>query len=235
MEVMTLTAEAVEAVASAAGNRPEAIRLSLTAVREGSAVPCLAASAAAARGARRYVESLTEERFASLPLRARRRTQTLREKIVAEGWEAVTIGPAGAAPVAIRPDSHLPDRLCYSGPTTLHAFCVRAGGEGRRASATLRLPNGQTVHARLASEALVKEIRSYTLEHVSVAGTGTWDAVTHRLLAFTIERLEAVQPAAGADRAGEMRRKLRAIAEASSGWWRDIDPDEFVRDLRRED
>ena len=235
VDVLTLTAEAVESVAAAAGNRPGAIRLSLTGIGEGSATPCLDMSPAAGRAARRYAESLTPERFASLPLRARQRTQALREKVISRGWEAVTIGPTGGTSAIIRPDTNLPDRLFYSGPTTLHAFCVRAGGEGQRASATLRLSNRRTIHARVASEELVKQIRAYTLENVSVGGNGTWDAVTHRLVAFRIDRLEPVQPEAGLDRAGEMRRKLKAIADASSGWWREVDPDEFVAELRRED
>ena len=144
-------------------------------------------------------------------------------------------GRPEAPPAILRPDSDLPDRLFYSGATTLHAYCLRAGGEGRRASATLRLPNQATVNARIASEDLVRAVKPYILEHVSLGGTGTWDAVTHQMTAFLVERLEPHQPVASADPAAEMGRKLRAIAEASSGWWREIDPDEFVRELRRED
>ena len=235
LAVLTLAAEAVEAVAEAAGNRPEETRLSLTGVRPGSVVPCLVVSPAAERAARRYAESLTRDRFASLPLRARQRTRSLQQKVEKEGWDAVTFAAPDLPAVPLRADSDLPDRLFYSGRTTLHALCLRAGGRGRRASATLQLPNQRTIRARVASERLIKEIRPYILERISVIGSGTWDAVTHEMTAFLVEGLEANQPVASPDPAADMRRKLRAIAEASSGWWREVEPAEFVRDLRQED
>ena len=234
LEVLRFTLEAVEATAESEGADRDDVRLSLTAVAGGSACPHLSLSPAAARAAHRFTERLNPERFAELPPRARDRTRDLIEKVRRSGWESVEFAPGGAAvaAAAVRADTDYPDRLLLRGRTTVFGYNLRPGGEGRHRGTKLRLADGSVISAKVRSAKLAKALGALLYENVCLEGEATWDALTGKIVAFRADGLADYRPPRGAAGA---REALRAVAEASSGWWRDVDPDEFVNDLRAED
>lgn len=118
--------------------------------------------------------------------------------------------------------------IVYSGTTTLYAKVLAVGP----ATASVRLHGGNVLWITLAA-GVADALAGRVGQTVGFVGTATWNAETRAVVSFEADRLSPYRDRdPGMDRPRTNIEAFAALAEAAGSRWDDVDPDEFVRDLR---
>jgi hypothetical protein len=124
----------------------------------------------------------------------------------------------------------LNERPTYSGTTTIYGECLSVFPK----CVTLRLHDGRTFGVSLAT-GLADALSDRVGETIGLDGKARWDAETNVLTAFHATEVTPYRDRdPGMDRPRTNLEALAALAEAANGRWDNVDPDEFVRELRRD-
>lgn len=237
--LMALLQGALTETAKARGLKDEALDYSLTAVNKGNSSDYQITASPEALANANYLTRAIANRdlLLALPQAARDKVRELWAWTYEHGYDAVAFSSNGSqiTPAIIRADEEPPgERLTYRGTTTVYGVCTRAGGDTHR-SATLRLADGKTKTVRLKTKSLAQELGRRLYQTVGLVGEAIWDADSRRIVAFQAESLSPFRDRdPGADRPRSITRSLERLAEAAGGRWDEVDPDEFVRELRRD-
>lgn len=178
-------------------------------------------------------EAVAKRRFDILPIQAQSHLYELSKHAIQNRWayEFKSVNGLTIAPAVISYEFPVPkpsEVATTSGQATLWGNLFKVGGDVPRA--VLRLRNGRLFAAKVTKE-IVDFIQSRHLiyKDIGLIGTATWRLDNWSMESFqassvTDYRPDEISPA-------ETFRRLR---EASQGRWDDVDPEQFVNDLRSE-
>lgn len=206
----------------------EAFVVGLTGVQEGSVV--LRFEAPRALLAQRAFDTITRAvaraNFAELPVGAVKALKqvsrfTRRQRLSAEFHNGLAWGDM---PAVITPETKIVINPTISGPTVIYGPVLRVGGKDKT-TVMIEAAHG-TVYAR-ASRELAKTLGGMLYSTVGLVGTATWDAITHKLLRFTVEQIADYQAAPIL----AVFERLRDIAAEDFDGIEDVT--QFVQELRR--
>ena len=127
------------------------------------------------------------------------------------------------------------ERLTYRGQTTVYGELLRIEPHTGVPTAHLRFHTGVERWVTLTPH-VASGLAERVGETVGLIGTAVWDAATNEMVRFDADALSPYRDRdPGMDRPRTIEEAFQSLAEASNGCWDDIDPDEFVRQLREGD
>ncbi len=121
----------------------------------------------------------------------------------------------------------------YLGLTTIFGICIRAGGD-HRASAELKLFNERVIKVRLKSRSLAVEVGKRLYKTIGLEGEAEWSLDSNEILKFTATKLTPYNECRADGTEVTVLDAIRSLSEVSRPRWDNIDPEQFVRDLREE-
>lgn len=128
-----------------------------------------------------------------------------------------------------------PEDITWQGTTTIFGQCIEVGGD-RRQKATIKPPQGKLIEVYLQDQSVAQELAQRLYRDVVLEGTATWLIIPQSSF-DTFEMIDFVAHKVGEYNRGNLTLTeiMRELSDASGDAWDDIDPDEFVRELRRDD
>ncbi len=229
-------AAAATSAARAVGKEAD-LKLSLVGVGDGSDLLTLAASGPTLKSVGIITEAVRDDDFTRLTRSAVGQLRKMWQQARDAAWEAYEFLPDGngVVPAVIRADeSFLPIRT-FDEPGEVYGVCIDLGGK-RRPTARVQLLDGGIVTVLLPSKAFANGIGDRLYKPVCFEGVATWDDATRTLVGF---KARAITEFTGdASRAGDLKQDVvgafERLAAAAGNRWDDVDPDEYVQELRRD-
>ncbi|RIK72993.1 MAG: hypothetical protein DCC68_25630 [Planctomycetota bacterium] len=220
---------AIEATARASATDDVDADLFLVNVDRGSNVLTLKTDDAGYVAAVACATAIKNRDFTGLPSKARESLDAIWHTARKRQWSAVVIKNGSGMPeAAIRPDSELLSSSIIRGMTSLVANIDRVGGTNPP-TAKLIFLNGDSLTVPVADVELSSRLGKSLYHTVSVEGEASWDSRTWRLVDFKITEIGPYNEDA------DILETLGGLAVAAAGRWDDIDPDEYIRQLRSDD
>jgi hypothetical protein len=187
--------------------------------------------------ARQLIRSLNAEKQDAIPSGARNNLREIWKTVFRNGWDACEFSGNGSniGSASIARDKELfPEVGTFRGDTVLYGECVRAGGEGRR-TATLKLLNGERLTVRLRTKELAKELGHRLYQTVGLQGEAIWQTANNQIVEFRADALtEYTDRDEGATTPRTTTQAFRDLSEAAGNRWENVDPEEFVKEQRRD-
>jgi hypothetical protein len=216
---------AIHSTALSRGAHKSAIRLSLAKVNSGSLELLLTASDQAEAGYNALVLSVETGDSSLLPQQAVKSVLSMSKKATTRNW-TIGLNGAGGRSAKIGPDS-LPFTASFmEGRTSLLIHLIRVGGEGAR-TATVRLPSGDKLTADVSGEGLAKQLGERLYQDFEVVGDATWNSRTLKVVRFKIVDIGPYM-----ESTSDPAAAITELSSSSGDIWHDVNPDEYVRDLR---
>ncbi len=173
---------------------------------------------------------LSTRDFSAISFGAHRALHEMSQQAVSRSWavEVVAdpaIGLPGSVFSSVNPIP-APRVALASGHTTLYGMLIRVGGMTPRAM--ILLADRSVVYVDLdEAQAIEISIKGGLYASVGVEGRATWRLDTWAVVEFKAERITPY----GRERA-DLVQVFQKLAEAADGRWDDVDPIEYVRELR---
>jgi hypothetical protein len=224
---------AVKAVATANGDDPESILITLDDIREGSGTYALKANNPARAHATTIALAIDQRDSSLLPPNARRYISNVHGRGRTKNWSFGISGKSRNGSdfrAIIRPNTQLFDAARTFGATSVVATVIKAGGEAGRRVAELRLADGDYLTAKVASHDLAVELGHCLFKEVELIGRAIWNTDNWRLYKFTITeigpyRKESSNPALA----------IEQLREVTGGFWDSINVTQYMNGLRGDD
>jgi hypothetical protein len=112
------------------------------------------------------------------------------------------------------------------GSTSLVIHLIRVGGE-ERSTATIRVPDGQKLTAEIASSRLAQELGTMLYQDIEVCGEAAWASKTYKLLEFKITGIGPYK-----ESESDPLHAIEQLSVLSRGIWDNVDPRQYVADIR---
>lgn len=222
---------AVEAIAEHDAPLGGPVKVSLSAVTDGSGRYTLSTSPSTRAHAATAIAAIETRDSSRLPYKARKCLQAIHGRGKKYEWgfklEERTAAGVISATAFSSDEDQLFDRPRLYGATSIIANIIKAGGESTSRTAILRLPDGTTLQAGVSSQALTEQLGGMLYRTVELHGTAVWSSEDQKITRFTIKevggyRLEQSDPHAA----------LGELSEAADGFFDELDVDDYVRRLR---
>ncbi len=217
---------ATNAVASQKGRFGEPIDFHLTAVHSGSATYLMTTTLEGYSAATACADAVARRDISELPDRAKEVFLGLRSKAKKTGW-TFSMFHNGDIPAVISSSTEFIADSIISGQSTVAARIERVGGTSHR-TATMILLDGRKITVPVATEALAKELGARLYMLVSLSGEAKWTTGDMSLIGFRITEIHDYQGDS------KITETLQSLAEIAGDFWDEIDPDEYIGDLRSE-
>lgn len=205
--------------------------VSLIDVAEGSNVLVFAIASAALTAVGMISEAVAGRRFADIPFKAQRAIYEISKQADRTGWavEIVADEQLNIKQAIISSDNPVPPPIVPRavGTTTLSGRLLRVGGAKPKAEIRLNVGDRQIVYIDV-NEAQARQLASKLYEDVSIEGRATWNTNDWSIHDFKATRVTDYQ-------AGGLVRAFEELAELSGGIWKDVDPVDYLNELRSED
>lgn len=205
------------------------LQFSLVRISDGSDAAGLALSEQMFRGAEVVSRSIKQNDFTALPPEAHGHLRRLWKRSRATNW-SLSIIPKdnGIVRCVIDPRVEILRPTPIAGRTTLYGTLDRIGGE-RKPTAVLIVPHLGRLTIRIATRAFAQELADSLFEAIGLEGEATWNSESWEIEDFHADRIvpdfQQVTPS----------EAFAHLATAAGDRWDEIDPDEYVRELRSED
>lgn len=205
--------------------------IALTQIREGSDELVFETDQVTHVFAHTVITALSSGDLTNIPLSSAAPLRDLWRKSSARAWtlEVTTKNNGLSASAVISPENELFASQALRGKTSLVTRVIRVGGESDP-TARLRLPNGESLTAHIATQELSQALAAHLYRWVQVQGEAQWTGDSPVLDSF---RVTDIGPYA--ERDSDPVQSLNDLAVASGGFWDKIDPAQYVRDLRSND
>jgi hypothetical protein len=175
--------------------------------------------------ASRVSHSIASNNYAELPTLATKGLRTLWKKLHSKSWTlSFTPDGNGIAAALISPDIEILSPNLMRGRTTVYGTCEMVGG-AKKQSMRIRLLTGESCSIGVKSKPLAKQIAQRLHTVIGVDGEAWWDTHTLKMQKFVADSLLEYEPASPAQTFAE-------LAKSADGFWDNIDPDEYVKELR---
>jgi len=201
--------------------------LHLVGIKKSSAGFDLFVDPMAYRAAVKCASAIASRDLSPLPERARESLLEIRSKARNKGWTVKISGSNGMPSAEITPDTDFVTDAIISGISTLTATIVRVGGTPRP-TAQLQLPNSDRLTATIATEQLATELAQRLYHRVSVEGEAKWSSADWSIVDFKITGIGPF------DDKASLLETINLLRDMSGDIWDDIDPDEYIANLRAE-
>lgn len=227
------------AIASIAGEDGHRVFLGLVnvaATASDSETLTLSGSPETLASAQELVRSLASDTTHKLPEKARICLRNIWKSTFRRGWDACEFSGNGSAignAAILREKELFPIPGTYRGTTTLYGRCIRAGGE-RRKTATLKLTNGETLTITLKTTKLAKQLGERLYQVVGLKGEAIWQSSDRSLSDFRADTLTDYTDRDTPLRERSVVEAFDALVIAAGNRWDNVNPDEFVREQRRD-
>ena len=238
-EVVRALSGALDAIASDSKANEDDVLLALVGVEgaPGRDKLTLFASRESLESARRLVRSLNAAKQESLPHKARSCLRKIWHVIYRNGWDACEFSSNGSdiGNARITRDNELfPEIGTFRGDTVIYGEVIRAGGEGRR-TAKIRLLDGSWLTASLKTKELAQQLGERLYQTVGLKGEAIWQLEKKELQQFRADVLtEYTDRDDGASSPRSITQAFNDLSEAAGNRWDHVDPEEFVREQRRD-
>ena len=126
----------------------------------------------------------------------------------------------------ITPDNEICASELATGNTDLLAQCQRVGGK-QPATAKVLLTTGENLTVTLKNQDQGRQLGHLLYDLVVLKGQATWDTSQWQVVAFEVEEILPFEGRGASE-------SFAAIAKLSGNHWDDIDPDEYVHQIRSE-
>ncbi len=198
----------------------------LTAITEGSADCVLEIPDRGYNSAIRFTRAVASRDLSLLPKRARDSVFALQKKARQFSCTLSISSPNGLPTAQISPSTEFFADALIEGYTTLSGTLLRVGGDDP--TAQLRLFDNSRITADVADQNLAVHLAKLLYKTVSVEGIASWIAGTWSIFDFKIQKITTYSDAS------DVVETLAALAEIASGVWSNIDPDEYIAEMRAE-
>jgi hypothetical protein len=177
---------------------------------------------------RTVATAIATQSYSNLPLAARKAVKkiagfTRKHHCVAE--LRAREGPEGKLLAIIGPEVDIPPAAELVGQTTLYGHVVDAGGKDPNAH--IQLVDGTRVTCWGTVEQ-IKQLANHLYSMVAIDGTARWDTETLEILSFKIVDVLDYDDI-------PFDQALHALQTVAAGYFTDVDPIVYVRNLRGDD
>lgn len=214
---------AIASTAEYMGQDKGSIDVSLTVVREGSAIYDMSANGGAVDAAERISYAIVNRSSEGLPQSAVHSLTEMQKRAFKLGHSLGLNN--GRFSAEIVPSVPLFSDALVNGSTTLYAYLNAVGGV--QPTAKLVLPGDKRFTAEVPTKEFAQVLVQSLYSYVTLEGEAWWHASSMELRRFRIRRI------------GEYEHSLAnptdafaALRELSAGVWDDVDPDSYVREQR---
>jgi hypothetical protein len=221
---------ALIATAIARGVPRDEIRISLTSIGDGSDRLGFKSSPATHRQAVRLVRAIETDNPRGVPMRARASVHDIWRKLAAKEW-SLEIDASRRSTVrkaTIFPSKEPFSSSRASGSTSQLAYILRAGGE--KPTVQIRLPNGTKLTARVPSKDVAEELGQHLYHWVELIGDAKWGIKNWKLDEFVVRAIGTYR-----EKASDPSKALDDLRKIAGTAWGEIDPQEYIRELRSDD
>jgi hypothetical protein len=226
MELLRSFESALTETARGSGADPQTLHFSLVGVAPGSNRLDIAVDLASERAAALVAEAVERKESDLLPQPAIFHLIALQKKAHARDWRIhFHNGHFGAT---IQPDDKLFANAHFQGQTRLFAQILKVGGPRPRAQ--LLLTDKSKLAATVDGRELAQRLGRFLYKWVTLEGIARWSAKTFLIREFKITALGEYQ-----DDEADPVAAFDALRTAAAGKWNDVDPDEYVHELRDDD
>jgi hypothetical protein len=217
-------AAAITAKADGATESDE-LDFNVTGVNDGSLRVEIAASPKMYRATAMVSEAIAKGDFSCLPPDARKCLRNLSRKSRTRQWTFSICSPDDSFVEShIAPEQELLSPGEIAGGTSLLAKVDRVGGESEP-TARLVLMDGTPFTAHVAGRELATRLGGLLFQILSLEGEAVWDIDRWNLKEFTITGIGEFEDRSAVE-------AFRNLSDVSGDYWDDIDPVEYVRQIR---
>lgn len=203
----------------------ESHSISLVGVSHGSNSLAVATTPLMHRAAAGITKSIADDDFSLLPPPTRIELHSLWSRSKHHGWE-FHIDFMDQLTASIVPDHEICVIDVMKGSTDVLALCQRVGGK-KPITAKIIMTNGQSITVKLKNEDQARELGKRLYELVSLRGRAVWETNTWHVIDFEVEEILPFVSKSHSN-------AFKSLATVLDGFWDDIDPDQFVDNLRSE-
>lgn len=235
-DVLKAVRGAVVAIAASVDKAEPNVSFSLVNIGDGSDELTLHCSPLIVRSARILTKALSTGRVASLPPASHSHLRALWKVTFDNGWDSCSFignGSAIGRGDVLSSVELFPDAALYRGYTTLYGRCYRSGGEKYK-TAQLRLLDGSSITIQLKTQDLAEAIGKRHFQTVGLSGEAEWSVDGNKLVSFRAECLTEYSDRESDGKESTVIQSLEALAQAAGNRWDNVDPEEFVREQRRD-
>jgi hypothetical protein len=204
------------------------VDLHLVNIREGSTECWLSVNTAGYKAAALCAEAIAARNLSHLPAKARDNLLAIQTKARIKDWTLSIFDGNGMAPAEIGPDTEFVTDAIVTGRSSLTGWVNRVGGT-ERPTAQIILADFRRFTAEIAGTDLAAELGRLLYSSVTFDGEAQWATPDWRLVDFKIIGI------AGVNQDLELLATLQRLAEIAGDSWDDVDPDEYVANLRSEE
>lgn len=225
-EILSLVEQTFASTAKGAGAKnSDDLSISLVEIRDGSERTTLAMSESMYAAANQVSESIANDQFESIPVQAQAGLRKLWNRAKKSDWTFEFLpSDNGLTSSSITPDHEILRPGEVSGRTTLYGRCDRVGG-AKVPTAWLTLISGETFVVALKDKQLAKKLGDRLYEIVGLEGEATWDLDDWKLNKFRAININEYQDT-------DIVSAFENLAAQSGNYWDEIDPNEYVAELR---
>lgn len=225
IHILSQFSTALKATAESQGTLPRNINISLVDIRDGSDELTLHTDAKTHKHAQRIVDSLSSGDASGLPAKARNSLQNLWSRLNSRKWDVEVSRNGKSTAATIRHDKPLFGSTTTAGTTSVVAYIIRAGGDDP--TVAIKLQTGERLTAAVESRDLAQSLGKLLYKNVELIGEAMWATADFKMLTFRVTEIgkyvqEQSDPAA----------TLETLSRLSGGLWDEIDPDEYLSDMR---
>lgn len=226
-DVVTITAT------QKANDGTDDMQLHLVRIGEGSDRLTLLAGDRMYDASAKVTKAIATNKFDDIPLPAQDGLRKLSRRARAKNWSFRVSPHSNGAPkrrkmveAAITPESEflLPTEI--TGGTALLVKIDRIGGESSP-TAWVILPNGDKLTAELKNKEMAQQLKARLFKFAVLEGNAVWDYESWKIERFKVERIGEYEDTSP-------REAFERLSEAAGNRWENIDPEEFVTELRGE-
>jgi hypothetical protein len=169
-------------------------------------------------------QAIANRDLSPLPEKARESIREIQAKARKQNWR-ISMGGIDGVKAEIDADTEFLDSAVIRGRSSLVAQLVRIGGTPVPTAHFLYSDNRRFT-AAIATPELAVDLAPRLYRVIEVHGEAYWSTGSLRLVKFKITEIGSYD-----DRAN-MAETLRELSAIAGDYWDDIDPDEYIADLR---
>lgn len=214
------------------------LKLSLVGVSHGSDLLTLAASGPMVRSVGAITKAVRDDDYKQLPRYAVAQLRKMWERAREAAWEGYEFlsDGNGIVPVEIRADESFLPLQTYEEPHTIYGTCFDIGGKKKPTAKVQLMGERGYLTVLLPSKAFAAKISDHLYKPIGLEGVATWDYATRTLVSFVARAVTefAGEFTSALDVKQDIVGTFDRLAAAAGNRWDDVDPDEYVRELRRD-
>lgn len=201
--------------------------LHLVGIKAGSATCSISVAPPGLAAAILCAEAIRKQDLSTLPAKARNGLLEISTKARRRNWTIRLFDAGSALGATISPETAFVEDATIAGVSSLSGKLERIGGSATP-TANFLLADGRRFTADVASQELAAQLAPLLYHFVSVDGEAKWSSFDMALVDFRITGIGSYEEDSN------VLETLGEMAKISAGFWDEIDPDEYIADLRSE-